>query len=134
MVLFSPGLDLTYSRPGIEEIFDPVLDLAALRQSGIDWAGDATEASVDDLAVTDPLVSPLYGSLEGLPPTYVYTGSMEYSAINALALQDKALATPGSDFTFILRKGQIHDWALATPITLDGLLVQPQVYRQLLGD
>ncbi|MEX0579628.1 MAG: alpha/beta hydrolase [Mycobacterium sp.] len=74
MVLFSPGLDLTYSRPGIEKIFDPVLDLAALRQSGIDWAGGATETTVDDLAVTDPLVSPLYGSLEDLLPTYVYTG------------------------------------------------------------
>ena len=31
------------------------------------WAGD--------LDLTDPLASPLYGSLAGLPPTAVYSGS-----------------------------------------------------------
>ena len=86
------------------------------------WAGD--------LDLTDPLVSPLFGSLAGLPPTAVYAGSLEIVAPDVLVLQDKALATPGADFTFILRKGEIHDWAILT-ILPETVAVLPYIYRQL---
>ena len=86
------------------------------------WAGD--------LDLTDPLVSPLFGSLAGLPPTAVYFGSLEILAPDGLVLQDKALATPGADFTFILRKGEIHDWAVFT-ILPETQAVLPDIYQQL---
>ena len=86
------------------------------------WAGD--------LDLTDPLVSPLFGSLAGLPPTAVYSGNLDMLAPDVLVLQDKALATPGADFTFILRNGEIHDWAVIT-ILPETQAVLPDIYQQL---
>ena len=97
MVLISPALDLTFSNPAMQFIDDPVFGFPRFCASTQQWAGD--------LDLTDPLVSPLYGSLAGLPPTAVYSGSLDVLSPDVLVLQDKALATPGADFTFILRKG-----------------------------
>ena len=71
MVLISPALDLTFSNPAIQFVDDPVLSglLPTLHKNAQLWAGD--------LDLTDPLVSPLFGSLAGLPPTAVYSGSLE---------------------------------------------------------
>lgn len=127
MVLISPVVDLSMSNPAISLIDDPVLGGGdGANASGLLWSGG-------DL--TDPLASPLFGSLEGLPPTWVYTGSLELLAPDVLRLQDKAIAA-GADFTFILRKGEIHDWAgpgSIIPFTA-GAAVRPQIYRQLVGD
>jgi acetyl esterase/lipase len=121
MVLASPALDLTLSNPAIQFIDDPVLGPEVLRQAQ-QWAGD--------LDLTDPLVSPLYGSLAGLPPTAVYFGSLDLLSPDVLVLQDQALATPGADFTFILRKGLIHDWAVI-PWLPETIAAQPEIYQQL---
>ena len=83
-----------------------------------------------DLGLTDSLVSPLFGSLAGLPPTALYFGSVEIFAPDGLVLQDKALATPGADFTFILRKGELHIWAVNT-ILPETKAVLPDIYQQL---
>jgi acetyl esterase/lipase len=118
MVLLSPVLDLTMSNPNIKLINDPVLradpEVAAM------WAGG--------LDLTNPLVSPIYGSLDGLPPTTVYSGSSEILAADVLRLQDTAVRD-GADFNFVLRRGQIHDWAL--PLLPDGQAVKPDIYKEL---
>jgi triacylglycerol lipase len=77
--------------------------------------------------VTDPLVSPLYGSLTGLPPTYVYSGSLDILAPDVFVLQQAAVAQ-GAPISFVLANGQIHDWVL---LTLDGLPYLPQVNQEL---
>jgi hypothetical protein len=42
------------------------------------------------------------------------------------------LATPGADFTFVLRNGEVHDWAMGgIPISLEAVAVRPQIYQQL---
>ena len=73
MVLLSPALDLTASNPAIGLVNAPFLGgpaaLGATQQIGKEWAGG--------LSMTNPLVSPLDGSLKGLPPTYVYAGSLD---------------------------------------------------------
>jgi acetyl esterase/lipase len=120
MVLESPGLDASFSNPDIASVNDPVLNLAEVLPDALLWAGD--------LPLTSPLVSPLYGSLQGLPPTYVYSGSDEILAPDTLLLQQKAIAE-GAPISFILRNGEIHDWALA-PV-LDGSQVQQQIYQEL---
>jgi triacylglycerol lipase len=124
MVLISPALDLSLSNPAIQFVDDPLFSgmLPTLHNIGQQWAGD--------LDLTDPLVSPLYGSLAGLPPTAVYAGNLEILAPDVLVLQDKALATPGADFTFILRRGELHDWAVLT-ILPETQAVLPDIYRQL---
>jgi triacylglycerol lipase len=116
MVLFSPALDLTMSNPNISLINDPVLNAAAGRIAAQEWAGN--------LPLTDPLVSPLYGSLQGLPPTYVYSGSLEILAPDVLRLSQDA-AAQGAPISFVLQSGQIHDWALTASA------YQPQIEKEL---
>jgi acetyl esterase/lipase len=126
MVLVSPSLDLTMSNPNISLIDDPVLDAAGGRANGLLWAGD--------LSLDDPLASPLFGSLSGLPPTWVYAGSLELLAPDVLRLQDKAIAA-NAPFTFILRKGEIHDWAGPAgviPFTT-GAAFKRRIYAELVG-
>ena len=121
MVLLSPALDLTFSNPAIPFVDDPILTDTTLRR-GQQWAGD--------LALYDPLVSPLYGSLAGLPPTAIYSGNLDLLSPDVLVLQDKALATPGSDFTFILRNGELHGWAGVFWLP-EARAAKPDIYRQL---
>ena len=71
---------------------------------------------------------PIDGSLAGLPPTYVYSGSDELLAPDVLALEKDAIAQD-APISFILRTGEIHDWALL-PLG-DGAQVQQQIYQEL---
>jgi triacylglycerol lipase len=124
MVLISPWLDVTLSNPAISTISDPVLRTASLRNAGQQWAGD--------LSPNDPLVSPPYGSLAGLPPTAVYCGNLDLLAADVLRLKEVTLANGASDFTFILRNGAIHDWAMGGALsTPEAASVQRDIYRQL---
>jgi triacylglycerol lipase len=125
MVLISPALDLTFSNPAIQLVDDPVFSgvfFSNVQKNAHLWAGD--------LNLSDPLVSPLFGSLAGLPPTALYFGSREIFALDGLALQDTALATPGADFSFILRNGELHIWAVNT-ILPETRAVLPDIYQQL---
>ncbi len=125
LVLSSPGLDSTLSNPDIPFVNDPVLSpisIPGLLATSTVWA--------DGLELTDPRVSPLFGSLEGLPPTTVYAGSRDVVMPDVLRLREKALATPGADFTFVLRNGEFHDWAIMTILPETAELL-PDMYRQL---
>ncbi|ORW98774.1 hypothetical protein AWC29_03830 [Mycobacterium triplex] len=124
MVLLSPLLDATLSNPDIRSVNDPVLSAELLKSSFALWAAD--------LDLADPLVSPLYGSLSGLPPTAVYAGSLEVLGPDALALQQKSLITPDADFSFDLRNGGMHDWAMTSWLP-EARAVRSQIYHQLLG-
>jgi triacylglycerol lipase len=124
MVLISPWLDVTLSNPSISSIDDPVLRAASMQRAGLQWAGD--------LSPTHPYVSPVYGSLHGLPPTSVYCGNMDLLAADVLRLREAALATPGSEFTFVLRNGAIHDWAMGgVTKSSESAAVQQDIYEQL---
>jgi acetyl esterase/lipase len=123
LVLVSPFLDVTMSNPAIASVDDPVLDAVVLRESGLMWAGS--------LDPTNPLVSPVYGSLDGLPPTYVYSGSLDVLYPDVLVLQEHAREAD-APFTFDLRKGRIHNWAML-PVTADGRAVLPGILQHLTG-
>ncbi|GAA0997697.1 hypothetical protein GCM10009563_20540 [Subtercola frigoramans] len=71
LLLISPWLDLTLTNPEIDEFHrhDPWLSAVALREEGLAWAGG------DD--PTDPRLSPISGSLQGLPPTHIYIGTRD---------------------------------------------------------
>lgn len=104
--------------PSSMVLLSPWLDVGTWQISQA-WAGN--------LAVNDPLVSPLYGSLNGLPPTYVYSGSLDPLAQQAVVLEHTAVVQ-GAPFSFVLAPWQIHDWILLTPW---GLLSWPQINQQL---
>jgi triacylglycerol lipase len=120
MVLASPVLDQTFSNPNIPLAHDPLVNVAQGRRVAEQWAGG--------LALTDPLVSPLYGSLAGLPPTTVYSGSLSMLAPDALALQQEA-QDEGAPFTFVNASGEIEDWVIY-PFG-DGTRYQGQIYQEL---
>jgi acetyl esterase/lipase len=125
MVLSSPVVDGSFTNPAIPLVDDPVFRGPALSD-----LHRISQRYADGLDPADSLVSPLYGSLAGLPPTTVYAGSNEIVAPDILLLRDKAAATPGADFTFVLRKGEPHDWAIFTifPETKE---ILSDIYEQL---
>ena len=124
LVLLAPWLDVSMSDPRSAQINDPLLDLPNLRRSGAKWAGAAGTA--------DPLASPLFGALEGLPPTYVYSSSLDLLTADTLRLRERVLAEDISDVTFRLRKGLIHDW-FTFPFLPDAHEERDGVYQDLLG-
>jgi triacylglycerol lipase len=108
LVLLAPSLDVSMSDPRLAEIDDPLLDIRnAARHSRL-WAGD--------LDVQDPRVSPLFASLHGLPPTFIYSSSRDLLTVDALRLRDRVLAEGLSNFTFRLRKGLLHDHVIYAPL------------------
>jgi acetyl esterase/lipase len=123
MVLISPPLDATYSDPASQTLDDPVLNYSEAKTWARLFAGD--------LDLTDPRVSPLYGSLDGLPPTAVYSGSLDLLSPQLLRLRERALAE-GADITFVLRRGLMHDWAVLPSFLLpEAAAVRPDIYHQL---
>jgi triacylglycerol lipase len=119
MVLLSPWLDVGMTNPNIAFVQDPLLPVGPGQQLGKLWAGN--------LSVTNPEVSPLYGSLSGLPPTYVYSGNLDSLSPDVFVLQQEA-ATAGAPINFVLANGQIHDWIL---LTVDGPQYWPQIDQEL---
>jgi triacylglycerol lipase len=119
MVLLSPWLDPFMTNPNIALVHDPLLPLVPGQVIGREWAGNLPENNY--------MVSPLFGSLNGLPPTYVYEGSMDSLAPDVLVLQHNAALT-GAPISFTLAKGEIHDWII---LTVDGPQYWPQIDREL---
>jgi triacylglycerol lipase len=121
MVLLSPWLDLSDTNPNIAYVHDPYLPPlgSGAQNIGKVWAGNLPENNYE--------VSPLYGSLKGLPPTYVYSGSLDAVSPDALVLQQEAVAQ-AAPISFALVNGEIHDWIFLTP---DGLQYWPQIDQEL---
>lgn len=124
LVLLAPWLDVSMSDPRSDRIRDPLLDRRNLLRAGTRWAGAAGTA--------DPLASPLFGSLAGLPPTYVYSSSLDLLTVDSLRLRDRVLAEQVPGVTFRFRKGLIHDW-FTFPFLPDAHEDRTGVYRDLLG-
>ncbi len=108
LVLFSPWLDVTLSdpaQPALDE-GDPILSLESLRISGAWWAGN--------LAPTDPRISPLFGSLEGLPRMAVFTGTNDLLYPDATRLAERA-EDAGVDLTLYEYPNMFHVWMGVMP-------------------
>jgi acetyl esterase/lipase len=129
LVLIAPVLDLTMSNPNIKLINDPLLSADGGAQTRKIWAAGLGTPE-DPEGAKNPLASPLYGSLVGLPPTTVYAGSLDLLSADTLVLREKAASTPGADFTFELRNGEIHDWIIF-PFLPDAIHERPGLYSHL---
>jgi triacylglycerol lipase len=119
MVLLSPWLDVSLTNPNIALVHDPLLPVPPGQVIGKEWAGSLPENNY--------MVSPLYGSLNGIPPTYVYEGSNDSLAPDVLVLQHNAALT-GAPISLTLAKGEIHDWII---LTVDGPQYWPQINQEL---
>jgi acetyl esterase/lipase len=124
MVLVAPWLDATVADPASLTIHDQLLTVSALRQDGLLWAGQ--------LDPSDPRVSPINGSLHGLPTTYVWSGSADLLSPQTLRLRDITAAQGLTNFRFILRAGEVHGW-VAFPFLPSAIRDRPELERQLVG-
>lgn len=101
LVLLSPWLDLTVDR---------LVDLALVRRDPLlspEWlAAAATAYAAGELA--DPRVSPLLGSLDGLPPVLIQGGTDDILAPDAARLA----AGLGDGATLSIGPGMWHDFSL----------------------
>jgi monoterpene epsilon-lactone hydrolase len=85
-LLFSPMTDLTVtgrSYTGKADV-DPAISAQAIRTRAADYLGDTDPA--------DPLVSPIFADLSGLPPLLIQAGSHEVLLDDATRLAVKAAA------------------------------------------
>lgn len=79
-ILLSPWLDITDSNPEMKKIqpFDPILNIKELAECGKIFAGD--------LDVKNPLVSPIYGNSDNLPPVDIFSGTHDILYADTLKL------------------------------------------------
>lgn len=85
LVLLSPWTDLTKSGKSYEsrKEVDPVLDHEYLDRMIENYAGGQ--------ALSNPLISPLFGNFKGFPPTYIQVGDNEILLSDATILHKKLL-------------------------------------------
>ncbi|HEV7777185.1 MAG TPA: alpha/beta fold hydrolase [Luteibacter sp.] len=109
LVLISPGLDASVSRPEQVAIAerDPTQAIPGMVEVGRLYAGA--------LDITHPYVSPLNGDFQGLPPMTVFSGTRDLLYPDSIDLAAKARAA-GVPVDLHLRQGQPHNYAgLPTP-------------------
>jgi monoterpene epsilon-lactone hydrolase len=101
VVGFSPALDVTATHPAVREIdpHDPMLSTDVVVPLCQAWAGRRS--------LTDPLVSPLYGSADGLPPVHLVQGGRDILAADALGFA-RALQRAGNPGRLIYEPGAFH--------------------------
>ena len=83
LVLISPWVDVLGGDDAIQEK-DTFLNAQVLRKIGADWA--------DKMDPRDPMISPLYGDMQGLPPTDLFTGTWEVFYPDIVKTHDKMKA------------------------------------------
>ena len=103
LALLSPWLDATAGDPEQIELekIDPIISLSGLRTMGKWWASE--------LDPRDPRISPLFGTLEGLPPMAVWTGTHDLLLPDAQRLREKA-AEAGADLSYYEYPEMLHVW------------------------
>lgn len=105
VIMLSPWLDVTMSNPNIEAIDheDPFLNIQALVRAGISWAKGANPRK--------PLISPIYGKLEGLPPMHLFTGTKDILAADCRRLRGLCMAAKAR-LVYYEFENMVHDWIL----------------------
>ncbi|MEM7336345.1 MAG: alpha/beta hydrolase [Chloroflexota bacterium] len=105
LILLYPWLDVTmpHSESVILEPKDLLLTVEGLRTCGRLYAGEKS--------VTDPLISPIYGSWEGLPPVQIFTGTEDILHPQAKALKSQ-LTEAKHPFNYYQYEKMQHAWMI----------------------
>ncbi|UFS59230.1 alpha/beta hydrolase [Subtercola endophyticus] len=101
LILISPWVDVTMTNPAIPATapLDHMLGAGGLAEAGRLWAGE--------MDVRSPLVSPLFGALDGLPPVYTYQGDHDILLADAKKLT-RGIRSAGGHAELRLYRGAIH--------------------------
>ncbi|MEH6757374.1 MAG: alpha/beta hydrolase [Parasphingorhabdus sp.] len=119
IILLSPWLDATASDPLQEELekHDVLLSVQGARTAGQFWAGEGRDPAAFP-------ASPLFSSIENLPPIAVFSGCNDLLYSDALRLKEKA-EIAGVDIAFTFGEQMQHVWMLL-PIR-EAKLVRAQI-------
>lgn len=102
LILISPWVDVLGGDDALQE-YDTFLNNEVLRHIGADWAGE--------LEPHDPLVSPFYGDMQGLPPTDLFTGTWEVFYTDIVKTHEKMKAA-GVDADLHVKEKMGHVYPL----------------------
>ena len=118
--LLSPWLDLTCTSPSWDERFegDPVLDHSLREAAGRYLAGADAR---------DPLCSPLFADLSGLPPVLVQVGTHEILYDDSVSFAEEATRA-GSEVELEIGHELIHVWPIF-PITPEAVASTTRIGR-----
>lgn len=108
LVLLSPWLDGRVDHPMQMVMASKDRMLAA---PGLRWAADQWGRGI---GVDDPRISPIHGSLRGLPKMLVLTGTLDLLHVDAWRLRDKA-SEDNVELSYRAYKDMFHVW-MAAPI------------------
>lgn len=105
-ILCSPWLDLSMQNEQIPdyEDLDPVLSVDGLRQAASLYSGGEP--------LTNPFLSPLFGTMDDLGEILLYAGTHEIFFPDCLLLQEKIGRAKASSLSLVLGEGLMHDWVL----------------------
>lgn len=105
VVLLSPWLDITMSDPDVvqREKQDPLLAIPGGREAATMWSGGADPR--------EPMLSPINGSVKGLAPLCLLTGSDDMLLPDARKLRNKA-QTQGQPLCYLEYPEMFHAWML----------------------
>lgn len=119
VALVSPWTDLTVSSPSYDSLreVDPVNSRHRLRVAGRHYAGAHNPA--------DPMLSPLFADLSGLPPRLIQVGSDEIMLDDSVIFAERARSA-GVEVSLQVWAGMwrvFHQHVTALPEASDGILV-----------
>lgn len=80
LVLISPWVDVMGGDPSLQE-YDNWLTIEVLKKYGSDWA--------NGIDVRNSMISPIFGEMQGLPPTDLFTGTWEVFYTNVVSTYNK---------------------------------------------
>ena len=103
LLLLSPFLDATRKNP-VKNVLaprDPVIEPQGCREASLLYAGSAS--------LDSPLISPIFGSMEGLPKIYAWTGTNDMLYADALLLKE-ALHNAKVPYHIYTYPDMVHDW------------------------
>jgi len=112
-VLFSPWTDLAVTGKSIadNDAADPLLFGA--------WIARQAQHYLGDTAATDPLVSPVYADLTGLPPLLIQVSDCEVLLDDSRRIAENATRS-GVKVRLTIWHGLSHGWQIFAPILPEG--------------
>lgn len=121
-VLIRPALDLGFSNPDMLRVqpSDPWLAIPGGRHLGSMWAAG--------LPITDPVVSPLAGTMHGLGRMLVFMGTRDILNPDARLLADKA-RTAGVEVELVEQEAGVHVYPLLP--TASGRTARSRIIEEL---
>lgn len=105
--LISPWVDASTSNPEIFNLAIPEKDVF-LKPSGLGYTG---KLFAGNLPLNHPVVSPLFGDMEGLPPTVILIGTHDILLPDCRLLRDKMIGS-NVDMEYWEYEEMMHVWPI----------------------